>query len=372
MKIKKLNKKANIKLATVLIIILLIFIIIKFNLLSLSSFIEGNLGNWQVSGYNRATGEITIPLNVNVHSVGKVGAYTVHNQGTPAINNQADCEDVGWSWRIQDLAPSDGYQCYLNDLNWMNGKTYTSNIICYHTCLHPQGCGTLPYGGIITGPYTPNFNGIDIDFTNPKGSDWLVECKGNIIVRTKPLPPELPQPTPPQPSGFLNILKSIWAWIKSIFTTIFPFSSIIGEAVVEPNTIHTYKISLTAPFPDDVWDDGNYQVQYANWVLVDKDQQIIQEGEWERVYGNYNKDVTITAPSKIDDFMLVAVITQYDMTFVSGSWTSGEEQIMTKEAINLKTEYTVTIPSIPSPSGFLNLINKFFDWLKNLFSFLWQ
>ena len=178
------------------------------------------------------------------------------------------------------------------------------------------------------------------------------------------------EPIPPQPGGFLSLINRIIDWFKNLFSTIFVQQSVIGPQVVEPNTQHTYEIDLSATIPDSDWSDGTYEVQYANWALIDSSGNIKQQGNWEQVNGKYVKSVTITTPSDIGDYALLGMITQFNMTYDSstGQWVTSEEQIINKEAIDLKTEYTIEEPEVPIPGGFQKFIQIIIDFFKNLWS----
>ncbi len=186
---------------------------------------------------------------------------------------------------------------------------------------------------------------------------------------------ELPneEPTPPSPNGFILLIQNIIDWIRGLFNSFFKLS-ITGSSIVEPNTLQTYNIELTTQVPDSIWNDGTYEVQYANWALISSNGEIKEEGTWERVNGSYNKEVIITTPSNLEDFVVIGVITQIDMTYNSTTleWSSSEERIVNKEAIDVKTKLSVTEPEEPPPSGFTNLIDRILDWFRNFFSNLFS
>ena len=176
------------------------------------------------------------------------------------------------------------------------------------------------------------------------------------------------QPINPTPNSISHWVSSILAWIKDLFANIFTLS-ITGPQTIEPNTLATYKIDIPAPTPDSNYNDGTYQVQWANWALIDKNGNILKQGQWEKVNGRYYKTISITTPSSIGDYVLVGMITQFDMTFnfETGKWSSSEEKIINKEAIDLKTGYKITEPEVPIPSGFQKFINSIINFFKNLF-----
>jgi hypothetical protein len=177
------------------------------------------------------------------------------------------------------------------------------------------------------------------------------------------------QPDSPQPSSFSRLIDSIKSWFTNLFDKIFTYQSIVGDKSIEPNTQHTYQISISTDTPDKDYSDGTYQVQYGNWALLDSEGNIEQEGNWEEIDGIYQKSVTITTPSQIGDYVLVGIIDQFDMTFdySTGEW-SYTESIVNKEAINLETEYSVTNPTNPTPSALSQFLSKIWNWFLNLFN----
>jgi len=176
----------------------------------------------------------------------------------------------------------------------------------------------------------------------------------------------------PRPKGFSQLLIRIWDKIKAIFEKISPRFSIVGEKVIEVGKNYTYQIELRVPPPDLNWSDGTYQVQYASWALIDKNKNIIQEGEWEEINGTYLKNITIKAPENVDDYLIIAMVTQFDMNYntETKSWDTSEEKIILLESINLRTTKPtiITKPSKPSPKGIISWINSVLGWFSNLFN----
>lgn len=194
---------------------------------------------------------------------------------------------------------------------------------------------------------------------------WGVN-KFEIVRGEEEIPPE--DPPKPTPSGFYALLQKINEWLTNFFKSLFGLT-ITGEKEVEPNTQHTYFIDMATEEPDNDWSDGSYQIQYGSWALIDKNENIKQEGQWEELdNGIYIKSVTITTPSEIGDYALVGLIDQFDMVYdyQTKQWSS-IETIVNKEAIDLKSEYTVEEPSKPVPSSFTQLIQRIIEWIKDLF-----
>jgi hypothetical protein len=202
-------------------------------------------------------------------------------------------------------------------------------------------------------------NSISLSASQKTSNDYATsaECQVNILSK----------PNVPQPTGFAKFLQAFVVWFKSLFSG--TQQTILGQVNIEPNTQQTYNIDISTTSPDSDWGDGTYQIQYANWALTDKDGNVKKEGTWEPVFGRYTKNVTITTPSNIGDYILLGVITQYDMTydFPNKVWNASEEKVVNKEAINLKNKYVVIAPTTPQPTGFSKLLANIINFFKNLF-----
>ena len=167
---------------------------------------------------------------------------------------------------------------------------------------------------------------------------------------------------------FSSILSKIADWFKNLFEALRSLS-VVGQASGLPNSVQAYSISLSAPIPNSDYSKGNYQVQYANWALVDSNNNIKQQGEWEQVNGFYNKSISITLPSEVNKYALIAVINQYDMSynFTSKEWKTTKDEVISKEAYNLQTKLPTPVSSAPSINKFLDIINAILNWFKSLF-----
>ena len=173
------------------------------------------------------------------------------------------------------------------------------------------------------------------------------------------------------PSSINVFIGKIISWISGIFSNIFTKQSIVGATQVEPNTQETYQIDLTAPASDTDYSDGTASWTWGNWALVDKDGNIKQEGTWEEVNGHYQKSVTLNVPSNPSNYALVGIVVKKDATYdyITKTWTYSDDIILTKEAIDINSKYTVIAPENQMPSSLSNLISQFFTWIKNLFGF---
>ncbi|MBU0894869.1 MAG: hypothetical protein KKB88_05490 [Nanoarchaeota archaeon] len=195
------------------------------------------------------------------------------------------------------------------------------------------------------------------------------ECKSNKCVEF-----QAPTPTPPTPTGFTSILQNIISWLNNLWDTLLK-QSIVGDTQVQPGSTHTYQISLTTTAPDSDFYDGSYSIQYGNYALIDSEGNILKEGNWEQVNGQYTKSVTLTVPTEQNkQYALIGVITQTEgnYNYQTGQWTFSEEQILNKEAIDIKTLYEVREPTNPIPSGFNKFLSSIIDFFKNLFGGLFN
>jgi len=173
-------------------------------------------------------------------------------------------------------------------------------------------------------------------------------------------PPPVPTPI------WKKIIVKILDWIIGLFDYFF---AIAGPSVVSPGSIETYSIDLTAPIPDSDYSDGIYQIQMANWALVDRNGNIKEEGEWEEVKGNYVKNVNLKIPSEAGKYVLIAIIQQYDMeyNFDTSEWETVKEDVIAKEGIDIESKIPKPEPPVPIWSNIVELLKRIWDWFKNLF-----
>lgn len=192
----------------------------------------------------------------------------------------------------------------------------------------------------------------------------LSECQVNIIL----------SPTTPQPKGFDAILKAISdfnKWISDFIKKILGFS-IAGTTEVSPNTLQVYSIDMNVSPADNDFSDGSVSWQFGDWGVVDSSNNTIKYGTPERISnGKYQKNITLTIPSNIGDYALVGIITEIkgEWDSATGNWTYSNETIINKEAINLRTRYSVIEPTMPTSKGFLGIINAIVEWFRRLFGF---
>ena len=201
-------------------------------------------------------------------------------------------------------------------------------------------------------------------------SGQLANCnEGQICENNKCVESQAPTPPTPQPSGFTSILQKLVSWLNNLWDNIFK-QSIVGDVEVQPGSTHTYQIDLSATSPDSDYSDGSYSTQFSNWALIDSSGNILKQGNWEQVNGQYSKSVILTVPTDANkQYALIGVITeiQGNYDYQTGQWVFGEEQILNKEAIDIKTLHKVSEPTNPTPSGFSKFISSIVDWFKNIF-----
>jgi hypothetical protein len=173
-------------------------------------------------------------------------------------------------------------------------------------------------------------------------------------------------PTPPRPL-WETIISAILDWLRAIFSW-FKFE-IYGEQYPTVGSAQTYTINITTAFPDSDYSDGTYQVQYGGWVLMDKNGNAIQKGDWEQINGSYCKQITLTIPSSPGDYVIVGLIYQYDMKFnpTTLKWEIVSEGVVAKEAMNLNAK--VIAPQTPKPPDILQVLRNFWCWFIGLFGF---
>ena len=186
----------------------------------------------------------------------------------------------------------------------------------------------------------------------------LPDCQKLIIS----LPPETPKPT------FSLILSKIADWFKEFFASL-KLLSVTGETNVLPGSNQVYTILLSANTPNSDYSKGNYQVQYANWALIDSSNNIKQQGTWEQINGIYSKSINITIPSEANKYVILAIINQYDMTYdyQTKSWKTVKDEVVSKEAYNLEAKIPAPKFTAPATNKFLDIINSIINWFKSLF-----
>jgi hypothetical protein len=124
---------------------------------------------------------------------------------------------------------------------------------------------------------------------------------------------------------------------------------------------------LSATSPDTAYTDGTYQEQYANWALLDSNKNIMQQGTWEKVYGSYSKDITITIPNNPSNYVLIGTIYQYDMKYQNNAWVTTSESVIAKDALNIQTGMPIPVANTGN-LNFGNILQNIWNWITNFFS----
>ncbi len=278
--------------------------------------------------------------------------------GVRTYDNQRFFGTLKWT-----LEPSVSYQVVMSK-RWSTSQAY--------------GC---PVSGISKGWIcwpSYNFGAITVDAHSTLYFDWTVNGFGAEISKGEfcKLNPGVelcaPLPVPPKPKPFFEIIiDKIKSWIKSLFDWFIKYQ-IVGEKEPLVGSLQTYTISVSATKPDSDFSDGSYQLQQANWALIDKAGAIKQQGEWEEVDGTYTKTVTITIPTEPARYVLIATIYQYDMVYdtTTKAWKITKEEVVAKEAYDIRS--VPPAPPIKPPPSFGEIIKKIVDWLKSLFGWLFK
>ena len=190
------------------------------------------------------------------------------------------------------------------------------------------------------------------------------KCENGVCV------PEIPQPDEKFTPVWVDIVSKLWNWLKSIFK--FFGLTIVGETNVTVGSSQTYSISLSANMTDSDYSDGSYQLQYGSWALIKNNGDIIKEGIFEKVNGSYNKIITINVPSSPNNYILTAVIYQYNMIYnpITAQWEKISEEVVAKEGINIITKAPYpTIEPYPLWNNIVSVLKDIWNWFKNLLNF---
>lgn len=181
MKLNKfLNKKKNqrnLVIAVILIVISGYFLTTTFTVFNT----QENLGRWNIKYYDSSSKTAKIYIDMNVPYSGGLGVQNIYRLGTPAFTNKIDCESFGFNWKEnpEDVLEN-GYRCVLRDENWLEDKTYVSNIRCSHT--RPIGASDT----VFDSDNPLYFDGLVIRFRNLKRQgDDEVKCTGTITISKK-------------------------------------------------------------------------------------------------------------------------------------------------------------------------------------------
>jgi len=195
-------------------------------------------------------------------------------------------------------------------------------------------------------------------------NDTTHTCK----IVAKPI--NLPDNTKISKPSLTGILDSIWQWLLDLWNKLLQLPhSITGVQEPLVGSTETYQISIALPPADTNYSDGTYQYRTAKWFVVKNDRSVLVESDWKDVVDTYVDTATITYPSNPENYMLVAVVYQYDMVYntTKQDWSIAKQDIIAKEGISIKTKLkAIDISSIAKPST-SSLIDSLISWLKGLF-----
>ena len=174
--------------------------------------------------------------------------------------------------------------------------------------------------------------------------------------------------------GFVNavsnpvlVSKPTWVFLSD-YRVLNPYS-IVGEGQPLVGSSQTYTIDLSVPTPvDNDYTDKTYAVRWGNWALIDENQNIIEQGDWEEVNQSYHKEVTIIIPDNPNKYVLLGVIVENRAVWNddTNSWDWQGEEVLSKEALSISTR--LPAPVKPNLSfSFTDLLSKIWNWFLNLF-----
>jgi hypothetical protein len=286
--------------------------------------------------------------------------------------------DIGTDFNIDSLKPSKSYTITIKEIkkyryggDWETSYNYAIDAV-YAIIYDPND---RPWERICSFGEKKNYRCDGAykvwDECSSDGKRWITQkqlCQfgclnGNCL--TSP-----PTPTIPPKPIWENLINKIIDWLKSLFS--FFIYQIYGEQQPLVGSQQTYTINITTTPPDSDYSDGSYQIQYASWALLDSSGKIISKGDWEEVRGTYYKQITITIPPTPQNYVITAIIYQYDMKYNPSTqkWDIVKEDVVAKEAISLNAK--VIAPPKPQPPSIMDVINRIIDWLKNLFSWFFK
>lgn len=192
------------------------------------------------------------------------------------------------------------------------------------------------------------------------------------------------QPPIPKPRGIVAFFSQIRDFILGVFKRVGIFT-IAGNIEVAPNTQETYDLSLSLDTPiDSDFSDGTIEYRYAQYAVIDKNENVLFASTPELIQNSYAKKATITTPAKIDEQVLGAFITSTRGTFdtTTKAWycesadtrtkipltqeANCYEEVIKQEAIILKNKVRIA-PETPKPKGILAFFKSISDFIKKLF-----
>lgn len=152
-----------------------------------------------------------------------------------------------------------------------------------------------------------------------------------------------------------------------VFSNHLLFSIFGGSKIVSPGQQLNFSVFVPAigDYEGD-YSKGVLTVRYGNWAVIDKDNKIVSQGDWENVRTNYSKNISFVAPDKMGDYALVAVVVESKGVFENGSWEWSNETLNNKEAF----KFSVVAPKpsvVPKPTSIVSWLSDVWSWIKSLF-----
>lgn len=185
-----------------------------------------------------------------------------------------------------------------------------------------------------------------------------------------------PAPPPADTGSWLtnNVIYQFFAnFIKQILSAIPPLYSIAGQTTVAPNTQASYQVNIATPYPisTSTYQAGFVQTRQGTWALINSNNNIVQQGSYDFVTNNYVKNITITTPANINNYVLFAAIKEWNQTYsaASNTWTTSNGAIIAYEGVNIATRATIAPQPPVDVGGWISsTLSGLISWLSGLFS----
>ena len=211
---------------------------------------------------------------------------------------------------------------------------------------------------------------------NDPGSSGRASVRMNALRITGPINLAVPDNIPSS-AGLIDILKKLSNWFSRLWNLV-PLSIVGATEYTLPDASVpslasqaevSYDVSLEAAAPIDATiSDGTYQVRYCTAGMVSKDGSIHSSTTPERCENVWSKQFDTTIPTKVGDYVVVAIMTQYDGVYDDGAWRWGQEKIIAQEALNVKTKAPIPgSESLPQPGFLAKFANGIINFFKQLF-----
>ena len=164
-----------------------------------------------------------------------------------------------------------------------------------------------------------------------------------------------PIPQPPKPSfkPTNSFMSNIQPKVKSLFG-IQSLFAITGVSSTQTGQESSYSATRSVIIDND-FSDETFTYQYGNYILANKEGNILVEGSWEEIpNGVYNKDFKVTI-NQAGEYVLATVIQQHTMNYdlSTGQWAViNENLIFDDNPLKLTvTGTTTTTPTTNTTTG---------------------